>query len=132
MKTNKLAIGVFLILGTMLSLYIAIDCVSDFVHWKTLIYRNPPLTYILLFDFILVLPIAGVISIYSFFTKGDLWKPVTKGIIINIGLILALGLFSIVKSFVLCRADFIIIAFVLGFGLLLAYLWKSVNSINNN
>ena len=130
-KRNKISIGAFLILGTIISLIISIHCVSDFVHWKTLLYRNPPMIYMLLFDFILVLPTAGIISIYSFFTKGDLWKPVTKGIIINIGLILAIGLFSIVKSFVLCTADFIIIAFVLGFGLLLAYLWKSVNSVNN-
>ena len=125
---NRITIGTFLILGTLLSLYIAIDCVSDFVHIKTLIYRNTLLTYWLLFDFILAFPIAGIISIYSFFTKGDLWKPVTKGIIINIGLILALGLFAIVKSFVLCRADFIIIGFVVGFGLLLACLWRCINN----
>ena len=130
-KRNKIAIGVFLILGTILSLIISIHCFSDFVHWKTLIYRNPPLIYILLSDFILALPIAGILSVCSFFSKGTLWKPVTKCIIINIYLLLAMVLFAIIKSFVLCRADLIIIAFVLGLCFLLAYLWKSVNSVNN-
>lgn len=130
-KRNNIAIGVFLILGTILSLIISIHCVSDFVHWKTLLYRNPPLVYVLLLDFILALPMAGILSICSFFRKGTLWKPIAKGIIINIYLLLALVLFAIIKSFALCRADFIIIAFVLGFSWLLAYLWKSVNSVNN-
>lgn len=131
LKRNEIAIGAFLIIGTILSLIISIHCVSDFVHWKTLIYRNPPLIYILLFDFILALPIAGILSICSFFRKGILWKPVIKCIIINIYLLLAMVLFAIIKSFVLCRADLIIIAFVLGLCFLLAYLWKSVNSVNN-
>ena len=130
-KRNNIAIGVFLIIGTILSLIISIHCVSDFVHWKTLLYRNPPLVYVLLLDFIFALPMAGILSICSFFRKGTLWKPVAKGIIINIYLLLALVLFAIIKSFALCRADLIIIAFVLGFSWLLAYLWKSVNSVNN-
>ena len=130
---KKISIGAFLISGTILSLYIALDCVSDFVHMKTLIYRNPPMIYLLLFDFVLVLPVAGMLSIWSFFTKGDLWKPITKGIIINIYMLLGICLFTLVRKLIFYPspvADLILIALVAVFALLPAYLWKAVNSVH--
>ena len=130
MKANRLAIGIFLILGTILSLIISIDTIYDFTHLGTLIARAPIMTYLFLFDFIVLFPISGIISTYSFFTKGKIWKVITQGIIINIMAWILAGLCLIISSFCCSQADFIIIGLCLLCTGGLWYIWKSVNKVN--
>lgn len=59
------------------------------------------MVYLLLLDIILILPAAGIVSVCSFFAKGSLWKPVTKGILINLFLFFAFGIYSIVRALLL-------------------------------
>ena len=130
MKTNRLAIGIFLIFGTILSLVISIGYIIDFTHLATLIARAPIMTYLILFDFIVLFPITGLISTYSFFTKGKIWKLITKGIILNIMVYILAGLWLIISSFCCSKADFIIIGLCLLCTGVLWYIWRSVNKVN--
>lgn len=127
---KRLSIGTFLVLGTILSLIISIDTISDFTHLGTLIARAPIMTYLLLFDFIVLFPISGLISTYSFFTQGKIWKVITKGIILNIMVYILAGLWLIISSFCCSQADFIIIGLCILITSLLWYIWASVNKIN--
>ena len=130
MKNNRLAIGIFLIFGTILSLIISIGYISDFTHLATLIARAPIMTYLILFDFIVLFPITGLISTYSFFTKGKIWKLITKGIILNIMVYILAGLWLIISSFCCSKADFIIIGLCLLCTGVLWCIWRSVNKVN--
>lgn len=85
---QRITMGSFLIIGTLLALYLTInvgyvlfcahnvwmyrDCLIQKVGFVAL-YVNLPLLFI-----------AGLTSTISFFRKGHIWKPITKGIIINI------------------------------------------------
>lgn len=128
-KARK-TISAFLIFGTVLSLIISIGILCDFTHLRTLIARTPIMTYLLLFDFIVLFPISGIISTYSFFTKGKIWKVITQGIIINIMAWILAGLCLIISSFCCSQADFIIIGLCLLCTGGLWYIWKSVNKVN--
>lgn len=135
MMTNRfnykcLSIGTFLVLGTILSLIISIDTISDFTHLGTLIARTPIMTYLLLFDFIVLFPISGLISTYSFFTKGKIWIVITKGIILNIMVYIFAGLWLIISSFCCSKAYFIIIGLCLLCTGVLWCIWRSVNKVN--
>lgn len=127
---KRLSIGTFLVLGTILSLIISIDTISDFTHLGTLIARAPIMTYLLLVDFIVLFPISGLISTYSFFTKGKIWKVITKGIILNIMVYILAGLWLIISSFCCSKADFIIIGLCLLCTGVLWCIWRSVNKVN--
>lgn len=127
---KRLSIGTFLVLGTILSLIISIDTISDFTHLGTLIARAPIMTYLLLVDFIVLFPISGLISTYSFFTKGKIWKVITKGIILNIMVYILAGLWLIISSFCCSKADFIIIGLCLLYTGVLWCIWRSVNKVN--
>ena len=95
----KAIIATVLIIGTLLALYITITVGYDmfWIH-VTWMYRDgliQKIVLVLLYSDIPLLFIAGLTSTISFFRKGQIWKPVVKGIAINI-LILCLILAGII------------------------------------
>lgn len=86
-------IGSFLIIGTLLALYISITWAYDiFVVHTTWMHRDGlilKIIFILLCADFPLLFLAGLTSIISFFRKGHIWRSVTKGIIINVDLFLS-------------------------------------------
>ena len=85
---QRITMGSFLIIGTLLALYLTINVGYDlfWIH-KAWMYRDgliQKIVLVLLFSDIPLLFIAGLTSTISFFRKGHIWKPITKGIIINI------------------------------------------------
>jgi hypothetical protein len=86
--SQRTALGTFLIIGTLLALYISITGAYDiFVVHTTWMHRDgliQKIVLVLLYSDIPLLFIAGLTSTISFFRKGHIWQPVTKGIIINI------------------------------------------------
>lgn len=97
---QRIILGTFLILGTSLALYIIIE-VAHALYWgqlTTLMLRiglMQKIVLVLLYADIPLLFIAGLTSTISFFRTGNIWKPVVKGIAINI-LILCLILAGII------------------------------------
>ena len=95
----KTIIGSFLIIGTLLALYLTVNVGYD-IFWvhKAWMYREglmQKVVLVLLYADIPLLFIAGLFSTISLFRKGHIWKPITKGIIVNI-LILCLILAGII------------------------------------
>lgn len=86
--SQRTALGTFLIIGTLLALYISITGAYDiFVVHTTWMHRDGlilKIIYIVLCADFPLLFLAGLTSTISFFRKGHIWRPVTKGIIINI------------------------------------------------
>lgn len=85
---QKVILGSFLTIGTLLALYLTINVGYDlfWIH-KAWMYRDgliQKIVLVLLYADIPLLFIAGLTSTISFFRTGDIWVPVTKGIIINI------------------------------------------------
>ena len=126
-NTKRISIGAFLVLGTILALYIAIDGVCHYWHYEILIMKNWVIGIITVLDFGLIFPISGLVSTYSYFMRGKLWKVLTKAIIVNIYAWLAFITYSQLEysGFYLI---FIISLLCLG----LAYIWKAVDSVYSN
>ena len=86
--SQRTALGTFLIIGTLLALYISITGAYDiFVVHTTWMHRDGlilKIIYIVLCADFPLLFLAGLTSTISFFRKGHIWQPMTKGIIINI------------------------------------------------
>ena len=86
--SQRTALGTFLIIGTLLALYITITGTYDiFVVHTTWMHRDGlilKIIYIMLCADFPLLFLAGLTSAISFFRKGHIWQPMTKGIIINI------------------------------------------------
>ena len=87
-KFRRAMIGSFLIIGTLLALFLSINVGYDlfWVH-KAWMYRSGlthKIGFVVIYANIPLLFIAGLISIISFFRKGNIWRTITKGIIINI------------------------------------------------
>ena len=85
---QRTIIGFFLIIGTLLALYLTVYGGYDLI-WKhpTWMFRDgliQKIVLVLLYSDIPLLFIAGLTSTISFYRKGHIWKPITKGIIINI------------------------------------------------
>lgn len=96
---QKVILGSFLTIGTLLALYLTIKVGYDlfWIH-KAWMYRDgliQKIVLVLLYSDIPLLFIAGLTSTISFFRKGHIWKPVVKGIAINI-LIICLILAGII------------------------------------
>ena len=93
--SHKTLIGSFLIIGTLLALYIIIE-VAHALYWgqlTTLMLRigvMQKIGFMVLYTDIILIFVAGLTSAISFFRKKHIWKPITKGIIINIYLWLGL------------------------------------------
>ena len=93
--SHKTLIGSFLIIGTLLALYITIDGAIDlfWVH-NTWMYRDgliQKIGFVVISADFALLALAGLISTVSFFLKKRIWKPITKGIIVNVALWLILA-----------------------------------------
>ena len=87
-KTTRRAIlGLFLIGGTLLALYLTIhEGYNLFWTHTAWLYRDgvmPKLNIVVFADFAL-LSIAGLISTVSFFLKKPIWKSITKIIVVNV------------------------------------------------
>jgi len=85
---QRTIIGLFLIIGTLLALYLTVYGGYDLI-WKhpTWMFRDgliQKIGFVVIYADIPLLFIAGLTSTISFFRKGHIWKPITKGIIINI------------------------------------------------
>lgn len=85
---QKAIIGYFLTIGTLLALYLTINVGYDlFCAHNVWMYRDglmQKVGFVALYVNIPLLFIAGLTSTISFFRKRHIWKPITKGIIINI------------------------------------------------
>lgn len=93
--SQKKILGTFLIIGTLLALYLTINvgydlfCVHNtWMHREGLIYK---IGFVVLYADMPILFIAGLTSTISFLRKGHIWRPITKGIIVNIYLWLSLA-----------------------------------------
>ena len=86
--TQRAIIGSFLIIGTLLALYLTINVGYDlFCVHNTWMYREGliyKIGFVVLYADMPMLFIAGLTSTMSFFRKGYVWRPVTKVIIINV------------------------------------------------
>ena len=128
--TQRAIIGSFLIIGTLLALYLTINVGYDlfYVH-KAWMYRSGlthKIGFVVIYANIPLLFIAGLISIISFFRKGHIWKPITKGIIINIilWLILAGVMFCIFPVDLVVKICGLLI--IGSFAWLISQIWKMV------
>ena len=96
---QKVILGSFLTIGTLLALYLTINVGYDlfWIHkaWMCRDGLIQKIVLVLLYSDIPLLFIAGLTSTISFFRKGHIWKPVVKGIAINI-LIICLILAGII------------------------------------
>ena len=93
--SQRIIIGSFLIMGTLLALCLTVYEGYDlfWIH-NAWMYRDGLLAKICVigtYADIVLLFVAGLTSTISFFRKGHIWKPITKGIIINIILWLILA-----------------------------------------
>ena len=132
-KTAQRAIiGSFLIIGTLMALYLTINVGYDlFCVHKAWMYREGLLLKIvatLIYADIPLLLIAGLVSTISFFRKGLIWKPITEGIVINIilwliyaGLIICL----LIGEFIYKICGLLIIGL---FAWLIVQIWKMIKS----
>lgn len=91
---HRAIIGSFLIIGTLLALYLTINVGYDlFGKHPAWMHRDglmQKIGSIALYANIPLLFIAGLTSTISFFRKGHIWKPITKGIIVDLFLWLIL------------------------------------------
>lgn len=85
---QRAIIGSFLIIETLLALYLTINVGYDlFCAHNVWMFRDglmQKVGFVALYVNIPLLFIAGLTSTISFFRQGHIWKPITKGIIINI------------------------------------------------
>ena len=101
--SQRIIIGSFRIMGTLLALCLTVYEGYDlfWIH-NAWMYRDGLLAKICVigtYADIVLLFVAGLTSTISFFRKGHIWKPITKGIIINIILWLILaGLMFCISS----------------------------------
>ena len=85
----------------------------------------PKLNIVVFADFSL-LSIAGLISTVSFFLKKQIWKPITKGIIVNVALWLIMGglmICMLVWGFIYKICGLLIIGF---FVWMMLWIWKMI------
>lgn len=81
-------IGSCLIIGTLLALFLSINVGYDlFCVHKAWMYRDgliQKIVGVLIYADFALLALAGLIGTVSFFLKKQIWKPITKGIIVNV------------------------------------------------
>lgn len=127
---RKKIIGSFLIIGTLLALYLTINVGYD-IFWKHPVWMHRDglirkIGFVVIYADLPLLFIAGLTSTISFFRKGRIWKPITKGIIINIILwLLVVGLMIclLVWGFIYKMCGLLIIGLCIWF---LMWIWKMI------
>lgn len=127
-------LGMFLIIGTALSAYVSAWGIYDACFKHTIwLYRDGVLAKIIMALFaldLIILTVAGFVSCISFFKKRELWRIITKGILINVALWLLVFLCALIKDMVLDYWVELLIAIVIILCIYgLSKLWKIVNSI---
>ena len=131
--SHKIPIGSFLIIGTLLALYIVIE-VAHALYWgklTTLMLRMgvmQKIGFIVLYTDIILLFVAGLTSAISFLRKGHIWKPITNGIIINIilWLILVGLMISIAPTHIIFKICSLLVVGL--FIWLMSQIWKMIKS----
>lgn len=127
---QRITIVSFLIIGTLLTLYLTINVGYDlFCAHNVWMFRDglmQKVGFVALFVNLPLLFIAGLTSTISFFRKGHIWKPITKGIIINIilWLILAGVMFCIFPVDLVVKICGLLI--IGSFAWLISQIWKMV------
>ena len=127
---RKAIIASFLIIGTLLALYLTVNVGYDlfWVHkaWMNRSGLTHKIGFVVIYANIPLLFIAGLISIISFFRKGNIWRTITKGIIINIilWLILAGVMFCIFPVDLVVKICGLLI--IGSFAWLISQIWKMV------
>ena len=127
---QRITIVSFLIIGTLLALYLTINVGYDlFCVHNVWMYRDgliQKVGFVALYVNIPLLFISGLTSTISFFRKGHIWKPITKGIIINIilWLILAGVMFCIFPVDLVVKICGLLI--IGSFAWLMSQIWKIV------
>ena len=101
-RGHKIAVGAFLVLGTILSALITITTIEDsFFYHTTWLHRHGWAQKVLMcacmLDFV-VMTIAGFVSSISFFRKGTAWRPILKAIIVNIICLIAVIVLGLLIS----------------------------------
>lgn len=101
-KFGRVLIGTFLVVGTLLALSIAVELCREMffqnmIWWERDIFWVKALVIMTFADFVL-LTVAGCVSMVSFFSKGKLWIPIVRGIIINVIFWLVVLLLIIVSA----------------------------------
>lgn len=128
-KRKKIAIGTFLVLGTFIVLNVAADMAINYSTYRTLALRTGILKYFIIFDFLTILPFLTMVSTISYFTKGYIWKPLTKAMIVNIFIWFAYLIFICIQQ-IPELFECIAIIFILLVSWGLVCLWKAINSMN--
>ena len=128
--TQRAIIASFLIIGTLLASYLTINVGYDlFCVHKAWMYRDgliQKIVGVLTYADFALLALAGLIGTVSFFLKKQIWKPITKGIIINIilWLILAGVMFCIFPVDLVVKICGLLIIGL--FAWLISQIWKMV------
>jgi hypothetical protein len=129
--SQRTALGTFLIIGTLLALYIIIE-VAHALYWgqlTTLMHRMgvmQKIGFIVLYTDIILLFVAGRTSAISFFRKKPIWKPITKGIIVNLYLWLSLAglMVGIAQTHIIFKfCSLLVIGLVIW---LMSQIWKMI------
>ena len=127
---QRITIVSFLIIGTLLALYLTINVGYDlFCVHNVWMYRDgliQKVGFVALYVNLPLLFIAGLTSTISYFRKGHIWKPITKGIIINIILWLILA----GVMFCIFPVDLVVkicgLSIIGSFAWLISQIWKMV------
>lgn len=128
--THRKTIGTFLIIGTLLALCFTIyEGYDMFRIHTTWLHRDGfmlKFAFIVIYADIALLFVAGLTSTISFFNKGLIWIPITKGIILNILLwLILIGLMSSILpiDFIFKICGLLIIVLCIWF---LMWIWKMI------
>ena len=123
---QRIILGVFLLVGTILAMGLSAEYGYEIFYKNTIWMKREGFIGKLVFvgvfaDFVLMM-ISGCVSLISFFSNGQLWKPITKGVIINIILWLLIIAFLFIEVILW---EPLYYSMVLGLILLCVYgLWK--------
>ncbi len=100
-KINKVAIWSFLILGTILAACTTFELTYDWLYrypiWDRFGETAHKMVTILIYSNFALLTFAGTISCISLFRKGKIWIYITKGIIINLWIWMAVGIYNFIR-----------------------------------
>ena len=127
---QRAIIGSFLIIGTLLALYLTINVGYDlFCVHKAWMYRDgliQKIGFVVISADFALLAIAGLVSTVSFFLKKQIWKPITKGIIVNIYLWLSVAVLivGIAQTHIIFKfCSLLVIGLVIW---LMSQIWKMI------
>lgn len=131
MKLRSLILYAFLILGTTLSIWIACDCWNEFLRYWDVPEKEFVIDNVLAIvsTYFTLLSAAGIYTFLAYLFNRRSWKPMIKGIIINVCLLMLFVVYTLCLLIIDCLwisiIGFVVILLCL-FGL--RQLWNMVNS----